>query len=219
MITSAICSDAIYRLNQAATDWSDQRKGSPERQMQCKITASFLASATRALPVPDRLAIARAQLLKLDAFFILDRITPAASYSNVRVSRHRISISDRYDPFLRLILSRRKPQVRADRSRFGKSGRIFYRADICKGRQYADAGTLISSRHVALSFIRTRMALSKEATCSRSCRQATSIGRTIGATSERPSTRASTFRSKGKPRTAPGSNPKVFNTPRMWCLA
>lgn len=35
--------------------------------------------------------------------------------------------------FSGLILSRRKSQVRADRSRFGKSGWIFHRADICKG--------------------------------------------------------------------------------------
>jgi hypothetical protein len=41
-----------------ATGCSDQRNGSPERHMLCKITESFRASATRALPAPDRLAIA-----------------------------------------------------------------------------------------------------------------------------------------------------------------
>ena len=44
--------------SQAALACSDQRNGSPERQTLCKITESFLASATRALPLPDRLAIA-----------------------------------------------------------------------------------------------------------------------------------------------------------------
>jgi hypothetical protein len=46
---------------QAALAFSDQRNGCPERQMLCRITESFLASATRALPAPDRLAIACAQ--------------------------------------------------------------------------------------------------------------------------------------------------------------
>ena len=45
----------------AALPCSDQRNGFPERQTLCKITESFLASATRALPLPDRLAIADAQ--------------------------------------------------------------------------------------------------------------------------------------------------------------
>jgi hypothetical protein len=37
--------------------------------MLCRITESFLASATRALPLPDRLAIACAQSFKLEALF------------------------------------------------------------------------------------------------------------------------------------------------------
>ena len=37
---------------------SGQRNGSPDRQMLCRTTDSFRASATRALPGPDRLAIA-----------------------------------------------------------------------------------------------------------------------------------------------------------------
>jgi hypothetical protein len=52
--------------------------------------------------------------------------------------------------------------------------------------------------------------------CSRSCRQATSMGRTIGATSARSASRASTRRSNGRPRIAPGSMPKVLSTPRIW---
>ena len=70
---------------------SGQRNGSPERQILWRITESFLASATRALPAPERLAIAPAQSFKLEAFFIRDRITTAASYSRVRarLSPHR----------------------------------------------------------------------------------------------------------------------------------
>ena len=45
-------------VSQAAIATSDQRNGFPERQTLCRMTASFLASATRALPTPDRLAIA-----------------------------------------------------------------------------------------------------------------------------------------------------------------
>ena len=43
---------------QAALACSGQRNGCPERQTLCKITESFLATATRALPLPDRLAMA-----------------------------------------------------------------------------------------------------------------------------------------------------------------
>ena len=46
---------------------------------------SFLVCATRALPGPDRFAIAAAQSLKPEAFLTLVRITPAASYISVRV--------------------------------------------------------------------------------------------------------------------------------------
>jgi hypothetical protein len=45
-------------FRQTAAGCSDQRNGSPERHMLCRITESFRASATRALPAPDRLAIA-----------------------------------------------------------------------------------------------------------------------------------------------------------------
>ena len=65
---------------------SDQRNGCPERQMLCRITESFLANATRALPAPDRLAIACAQSFKLEALFNRVRTTPAASYIKVRAS-------------------------------------------------------------------------------------------------------------------------------------
>jgi hypothetical protein len=59
--------------------------------MLCKIVQSFLASATRALPIPDRLAIACAQSFRPEAFFTRDKITTAASYIRVRasVSPHR----------------------------------------------------------------------------------------------------------------------------------
>jgi hypothetical protein len=59
--------------------------------MLCRIVQSFLASATRALPIPDRLAIACAQSLRAEAFFTRDKITTAASYIRVRasVSPHR----------------------------------------------------------------------------------------------------------------------------------
>jgi hypothetical protein len=65
---SYLRADYYEHWSQAALAYSDQRNGSPERQTLCKITESFLASATRALPLPDRLAIARAQSFKLEAF-------------------------------------------------------------------------------------------------------------------------------------------------------
>ena len=78
-------------------------------------------------------------------------------------------------------------------------------------------GTLMSNREGEFDLTNTRIALSKKVeTCSRSCRQATSMGRTIGATSERSSRRTSTFRSNRKARIAPGNRPKVLSTPRMW---
>src|ERR1700730_10940174 len=81
------CSDESYeQWSHAALGCSDQRNGSPERQTLCKITESFLASATRALPLPDRLAIARAQSFKREALLTRDRITTAASYNRVRAS-------------------------------------------------------------------------------------------------------------------------------------
>ncbi len=48
-------------------------------------------------------------------------------------------------------------------------------------------GTLMSSRQAEFDLTNTRIALSKTAICWRSCRQATSLGRTIRATSERSS--------------------------------
>jgi hypothetical protein len=79
------------RAGQAPAGCADQRNGWPERQMLCKIVQSFLASATRALPIPDRLAIACAQSFRPEAFFTRDKITTAASYIRVRasVSPHR----------------------------------------------------------------------------------------------------------------------------------
>src|ERR1700730_15491715 len=78
--------ESCEQWGQAALACSDQRNGSPERQTLCRITESFLASATRALPFPDRLAIARAQSFKLEALWIRARITTAASYNKVRAS-------------------------------------------------------------------------------------------------------------------------------------
>ena len=78
--------ESYEQWSQAALACSDQRNGSPERQTLCKITESFLASATRALPLPDRLAIARAQSFKREALLTRDRITTAASYNRVRAS-------------------------------------------------------------------------------------------------------------------------------------
>ena len=76
---------------QAVAGSADQRNGSPERQMLCRIVQSFLASATRALPIPDRLASASAQSFSPEAFLTRDKITTAASYIRVRasVSPHR----------------------------------------------------------------------------------------------------------------------------------
>ena len=50
-----------------------------ERLTLCKITESFLATATRALPLPDRLAMACPQSFKLEAFLSRVKITTAAS--------------------------------------------------------------------------------------------------------------------------------------------
>jgi hypothetical protein len=72
--------------SQAAFACSDQRNGCPERQTLCRITESFLAAATRALPLPDRLAMACPQSFKLEAFLSRVRITTAASYNRVRAS-------------------------------------------------------------------------------------------------------------------------------------
>src|ERR1700741_1194022 len=57
-------------------------------------------------------------------------------------------------------------------------------------------GTLMSSRHAEFDLTKPRITLSKAVICVRNCRQATSMGRTINAMSERPASRASTFRSK-----------------------
>src|SRR5215469_7018111 len=65
---------------------SDQWNGSPDRHMLCRITASFRASATRALPAPDRLAIDRAQSLRTKARLTRVINTTAASYISVPAS-------------------------------------------------------------------------------------------------------------------------------------
>jgi hypothetical protein len=53
---------------QAAFACSDQRDGSPKRQTLRRITGSFLATATCALPLPDRLAMACRQSFKTRGF-------------------------------------------------------------------------------------------------------------------------------------------------------
>ena len=73
-------------VNQAVIAGSAQRNGFPERQTLCRMTESFLASATRALPMPDRLAIASAQSFNSEAFLTRVMITTAASYNKVRAS-------------------------------------------------------------------------------------------------------------------------------------
>ena len=54
--------------------------------MLCMITESFRASATRALPAPDRLAIACAHSFKPQARLTHVISTTAASYISVRAS-------------------------------------------------------------------------------------------------------------------------------------
>jgi hypothetical protein len=66
------------------------------------------------------------------------------------------------------------------------------------------------SMSLGLAFARVRTALSNAAICSRSYRQATSMVRTIGAKSSRSASNASTRRSNGRPRIAPGSIPNVY---------
>jgi hypothetical protein len=61
----------------------DQRNGSPERYMLCRMTESFRANATRALAAPERLAIASAQSFRPEARFTRVITTSAASYINV----------------------------------------------------------------------------------------------------------------------------------------
>jgi hypothetical protein len=64
----------------------------PDRHMLCRITASFRASATRALPTPDRLVIAWAQSFGPKARLTRVINTTAASYISVRAS-----VSPRFD--------------------------------------------------------------------------------------------------------------------------
>ncbi len=68
----------------AVSATGSQRNGSPDRHTLCRITDSFRASATRALPGPARSAIARAQSFRCSARFTRWRITMAASYMSVR---------------------------------------------------------------------------------------------------------------------------------------
>ena len=71
---------------QVAAGCLGRRNGSPERQMLCMIIESFRASATRALPAPDRLAIACAHSFKPHGRLTRVISTTAASYISVRAS-------------------------------------------------------------------------------------------------------------------------------------
>lgn len=70
--------------HQAAVTGIDQRNGSPDRQILWSMTVSLRANATRALPGPDRRAIASAQVFKLQGRVNRVRMTTAASYISVR---------------------------------------------------------------------------------------------------------------------------------------
>jgi hypothetical protein len=80
------------QCGQAAFACSDQRDGFPKRQTLCRITESFLATATFALPLPDRLAMAYRQSFKLGALLSRVRITISASY--IRVQRSPAGVVD-----------------------------------------------------------------------------------------------------------------------------
>src|SRR5271170_2795097 len=73
-------------VDQADVGCSDQRNGSPEHHIRCMMTESFRANAMRALPAPDRLAIASAQSFRPQARFTRVISTTAASYISVRAS-------------------------------------------------------------------------------------------------------------------------------------
>ena len=88
--------ESCEQWSQAALACSDQRNGCPERQTLCRITESFLASATRALPFPDRLAIARAQSFKLEALFNRVRITLTVKDYNTMLARGVITVILRF---------------------------------------------------------------------------------------------------------------------------
>ena len=83
--------------------------------MLCRITDSFLARATRALPMPDRLAIASAQSFRPEV-----RLTRVRMHDS-RLIHQRAGerVATPRDPaaavdLARLILLGRQPHVRAD---------------------------------------------------------------------------------------------------------
>ena len=71
---------------QAARGSTARRKGSPLRQIACITTASFRASATRALVLPDRCARRTAQALRADQRLTRPSSTVAASKRHVLTS-------------------------------------------------------------------------------------------------------------------------------------
>ena len=80
----------------------------------------------------------------------------------------------------------------------------------------ADFGVIAAKNIRQLPALLDAVAAEEAVPCSRSCRQAASMGPTIGVRSSPSTSNSSTRRSNGRPRIAPGSIPKVFNTPRMW---
>jgi len=94
-----------------------QQNASPVRQMLCKITANLRASATRALFVPDRLAIFIAQILRtqgpLDARHDDGRcLVQAEARERVATLRYMSTAVD----IARLISPGGESQVRADQA-------------------------------------------------------------------------------------------------------
>src|ERR1700740_389819 len=76
----------MQKSRQVGAGWPDQLNVSPDRQMLCKMTDNFRANAMRALPGPDRFAMASAQSFRPDARFTRVISTTAASYINVLAS-------------------------------------------------------------------------------------------------------------------------------------
>jgi hypothetical protein len=109
--------------------------------MLWRIAQSFLASATCALPIPERLAIAWAQSFNPEAFLTRERMTTAASYIRVRanVSPHR-DIRPLRSTSPDLILRWRQPYVCTDRPRSGEAGWIFDRIHIDQHGDDPDTG-------------------------------------------------------------------------------
>jgi hypothetical protein len=140
-------------------------------------------------------------------------LVEAQTYERVATLRYMSAAVD----IARLILPWAETKVRADQAGSPKAVRVLDGTDIGSSNVIGPMpGKLISSRHSRFCFTSVRTALSNAAICSRSLDHAASIGRTIGATSGRSAIRSSRRSAKERPRTDPGSMPKVLSTPRMW---